>query len=184
MASTPSGKGYWFVATDGGIFTYGDAGFFGSTGSLKLNKPIVGMAPTRSGKGYWLVASDGGIFTFGDAGFFGSTGSLKLNSPVVAMAPARDGRGYWLVAGDGGVFTFNVPYHGSVPGLNRTEGYAGAVALRATSTGAGYYVADAAGGVTTFGDARFHGADATQKPPAGAVDLALLPVETEAEATR
>ena len=180
MAATPTGRGYWFVASDGGIFAYGDAGFFGSTGSLTLNQPIVGMAATPTGRGYWLVASDGGIFAFGDARFFGSTGSLRLNSPVVAMAADADGSGYWLVARDGGVFAFDVPYHGSVPGLNRTEGYPGAVSLRATSTGAGYYIADAAGGVATFGDARFHGADATQKPPAGAVDLALLPVDPEA----
>jgi hypothetical protein len=33
------------VATDGGIFAFGDAPFFGSTGSIKLNKPIVSMAP-------------------------------------------------------------------------------------------------------------------------------------------
>ena len=46
MAPTPPGAGYWFVAADGGIFSYGDARFFGSTGSLHLNQPIVGMAPT------------------------------------------------------------------------------------------------------------------------------------------
>jgi hypothetical protein len=46
MASTPTGKGYWLVASDGGIFSYGDAGFFGSAGSLDLNKPVVGMAPS------------------------------------------------------------------------------------------------------------------------------------------
>jgi hypothetical protein len=44
MASTPDGAGYWLVATDGGIFNYGDAPFYGSTGSLVLNKPVVGMA--------------------------------------------------------------------------------------------------------------------------------------------
>jgi hypothetical protein len=44
MAATPDGLGYWFVAADGGIFNYGDAGFFGSAGALVLNKPIVGMA--------------------------------------------------------------------------------------------------------------------------------------------
>jgi hypothetical protein len=44
MAANPSGKGYWLVANDGGIFNYGDAGFFGSTGAIKLNQPIVGMA--------------------------------------------------------------------------------------------------------------------------------------------
>ena len=45
IAPTPTGAGYWLVATDGGIFAFGDAPFFGSTGSITLNKPIVGMAP-------------------------------------------------------------------------------------------------------------------------------------------
>ena len=44
MATTQDGKGYWLVASDGGVFAYGDAGFYGSTGALTLNKPIVGMA--------------------------------------------------------------------------------------------------------------------------------------------
>jgi hypothetical protein len=44
MAPTASGKGYWLVATDGGIFSFGDATFLGSTGALKLNRPVVGMA--------------------------------------------------------------------------------------------------------------------------------------------
>ena len=91
------------MATDGGIFSYGDAQFYGSTGSLKLNKPIVGMGTTPDGKGYWLVASDGGIFNYGDAVFFGSAGSLPLNKPVVGMAAPVSG-GYYLVASDGGIF--------------------------------------------------------------------------------
>ncbi len=106
MAATPDGQGYWLVASDGGIFTFGDANFYGSTGALHLNQPIVGMAPTPDGLGYWLVASDGGIFTFGDASFYGSTGALHLNEPIVGMAPTPDGQGYWLVASDGGIFTF------------------------------------------------------------------------------
>ncbi len=72
---TTKPSGYWLVASDGGIFSYGDATFFGSTGAMTLNKPIVGMAATPDGKGYWLVASDGGIFSYGDATFFGSTGA-------------------------------------------------------------------------------------------------------------
>ena len=44
MASTTDGGGYWLVAADGGIFNYGDARFYGSTGSIELNKPIVGMS--------------------------------------------------------------------------------------------------------------------------------------------
>ena len=68
MAVTPGGGGYWLVASDGGIFAYGDAQFYGSTGSLALNKPVIGMVPTHDGGGYWLIASDGGVFAFGDAG--------------------------------------------------------------------------------------------------------------------
>ena len=86
MAATPDGGGYWLVASDGGIFSFGNAQFFGSTGALHLNAPIVGMAPTHDDAGYWLVASDGGVFTYGDAPFFGSTGGITLNKPIVGMS--------------------------------------------------------------------------------------------------
>jgi len=76
MTSTHDGKGYWMVASDGGIFSFGDAGYYGSTGAIPLNQPIVGMVATSDGAGYWLAASDGGVFAFGDAPFFGSLGGL------------------------------------------------------------------------------------------------------------
>ena len=82
-AGAPPG-GYFLVASDGGIFSYGDAVFRGSRGGKPLAKPIVGMATT--GGGYYLVASDGGIFNYGDAPFLGSTGSTKLAAPIVGMA--------------------------------------------------------------------------------------------------
>jgi hypothetical protein len=44
MAATPDGLGYWLVASDGGIFNYGNAGFAGSMGGTPLNQPVVGMA--------------------------------------------------------------------------------------------------------------------------------------------
>ncbi|MHB1786081.1 MAG: C40 family peptidase, partial [Acidimicrobiales bacterium] len=94
-----------------------DAKFFGSTGAIQLNKPIVGMAATPDGKGYWLVASDGGIFSYGDAKFFGSTGAIGLAQPIVGMASAPDGAGYWLVAADGGIFNYgSAAFSGSAVG--------------------------------------------------------------------
>lgn len=104
--ATRSGEGYYLIGSDGGVFTFGDAGFYGSLGGRTLNKPIVAAALTNSGKGYWMAAADGGVFTFGDAGFFGSQGGKPLNAPVVAFQPTPDGQGYWLFAADGGVFTF------------------------------------------------------------------------------
>jgi hypothetical protein len=74
------------VARDGGIFSFGDARFYGSTGAIRLNQPIVGMAATSSGRGYRFVASDGGIFSFGDAPFYGSTGAIHLAQPIVGIA--------------------------------------------------------------------------------------------------
>lgn len=68
-------QGYWLVASDGGIFGFGYAGFYGSMGGHRLNQPMVGMARTASGNGYWTVASDGGIFSFGDARFPGRRGA-------------------------------------------------------------------------------------------------------------
>jgi hypothetical protein len=84
--------GYWEVASDGGIFTFGDSNYLGSMGGMKLNKPMVGMWSTGSGSGYWEVASDGGIFNFSSAApFLGSMAGTKLNAPVVggALVPVR-----------------------------------------------------------------------------------------------
>jgi kumamolisin len=106
VVSASASDGYWVASSTGGVFTYGDAGFYGSEGAARLNKPVVGMAATPDGRGYWLVASDGGIFTFGDAGFFGSDGGGALGAPVVGMAATPDGRGYWLVASDGAAGNF------------------------------------------------------------------------------
>jgi hypothetical protein len=53
----------WMVASDGGVFSF-NALFQGSTGSLRLNKPIVSGVNNNSYDGYWLLASDGGVFTY------------------------------------------------------------------------------------------------------------------------
>jgi hypothetical protein len=79
------------VASDGGIFTEGDAAFYGSAGNIGLSKPIVGMAATSDETGYWLAAADGGIFAYGDAKFSGSEGGVQLNRPIVGMADLPNG---------------------------------------------------------------------------------------------
>jgi ribosomal protein L24E len=109
---TPSGRGYYMVAADGGIFTFGDAVFLGSMGDKPLNKPVQSLVPDPDGSGYWLVASDGGVFAF-DAPFRGSMGAVRLNKPVTGMVPFGDG--YLMVAEDGGIFSFSdKPFLGSL----------------------------------------------------------------------
>ena len=140
--------GYWQVGSDGGVFSFGAAGYYGGTGAIHLNKPIVGMAPTPDGKGYWLVASDGGIFTFGDAGYYGSTGALHLNKPIVGMAATPDGKGYWLVASDGGIFTFgDAPFFGSTGNIVLNKPIVGMAVDQATR---GYWLVASDGGIFAF----------------------------------
>ena len=155
VVSTPDGGGYWLAASDGAVFSYGDATFFGSMGGQSLNAPIVGMAVTPDGRGYWLVASDGGIFSYGDATFFGSAGSLHLNQPIVGMAATPNGGGYWFVAADGGVFSYgDATFYGSMGGQPLNQPIVG---MAATSNGGGYWFVAADGGVFSYGDATFFG---------------------------
>ena len=167
--------GYWLVGSDGGIFTFGSAQFYGSTGSIRLQRPVVGISPTANKGGYWLVASDGGIFAFGDAGYFGSipgdglspAGSglpHSLNAPIVAMVPSSDGGGYFMVASDGGVFAFgDARFAGSCPGIGGCSG--AAVAVVPDASGNGYWLVTQTGNVYAFGDAPFYGAPGNQGSP-------------------
>jgi hypothetical protein len=147
--------GYWLVASDGGIFNYGAAGFYQSAGGMHLNAPIVGMAATPDDRGYWLVASDGGIFAYGDAAFYGSMGGKPLNKPVVGMAATPDGLGYWLVASDGGIFSFgDASFYGSTGGMHLNRPVVG---MAATPDGGGYWLVASDGGIFAYGDAAFYG---------------------------
>jgi hypothetical protein len=111
MAADQATGGYWLVASDGGIFSF-DAPFDGSTGNIRLDRPVVGMEAAPNGSGYRLVASDGGIFCF-HLPFEGSEGAVRLGAPVVGMT-AQGSTGYWMVAADGGIFSFGgAAFYGS-----------------------------------------------------------------------
>jgi hypothetical protein len=172
-ASTNTGVGYSLVASDGGVFGFGGAGFFGSTGGMRLNRPIVGMASTPDGRGYWLVASDGGVFGFGDAGFFGSTGGMHLNEAIVGMASTPDGRGYWLVASDGGIFAFgDAKFYGSTGNLRLNQPIVG---VASTPDGGGYWLVASDGGIFGFGDAGFFGSTGGMRLNRPIVGMASTP---------
>jgi hypothetical protein len=165
-------NGYLTVASDGGIFAFGQD-FCGSTGNLVLNKPVVGMAAVPGGGGYWMVASDGGVFSFGSAQFYGSTGALHLNAPVVGMAATPDGRGYWLVASDGGIFSFgDAPFYGSAasfPGLD-------IVGIAASPDGQGYWEVSTTGNIYSWGDALYMGGTGSLHLNGSIVGIAPDPV--------
>jgi hypothetical protein len=160
--------GYWLVGSDGGIFSFGSAGFHGSMGGIRLQRPVVGIAPTADWGGYWLDASDGGVFSFGDTQFYGSIPGLglhpagsglphSLNAPIVGMVPSHDQGGYLMVASDGGVFAFgDARFAGSCPGIGGCAG--AAVAVMSDASGNGYWLITSTGNMYAFGDAHYFGA--------------------------
>ncbi len=147
--------GYWMVASDGGIFSFGAARFFGSAGNRVLGAPVVALSTAPDDRGYWMADSHGGVFSFGGAGFYGSAGAQALSRPVVGMAPAHDGGGYWLVASDGGIFAYgDAGYYGSTGNLALNKPIVG---MAPTPDGRGYWLVASDGGIFAFGDAAFHG---------------------------
>ena len=110
------------MASDGGIFSYGDAQFYGSTGSLVLNKPDHRHDRRgRTGPGTSSSPPTAASSASARHPFFGSLGGLPLKHPIVAAAATPDGSGYWFTDTAGLVSNFGAAsYYGSAPSpLNR-----------------------------------------------------------------
>ena len=148
----PTGGGYWLVASDGGIFAFGDAAL------LRLDRGHPPQ-PTHRGHGrharraaatgWWRGTA--GIFAFGDAAFHGSTGGVHLNQPDRGHGRHPDGGGYWLVASDGGIFAFgDAAFHGVTGGQHLNQPIVG---MAADPSGGGYWLVASDGGIFSFGDA-------------------------------
>jgi len=106
--------GYWMLSSDGGIFTFGNASFFGAVPEKPreqwFGEQIISFAPDLDGAGYVVVAGSGKAWWFNFAErpqlpdvLRAAFGSSKLNSPIVAVMTRSCG-GYLMVANDGGVF--------------------------------------------------------------------------------
>jgi GH25 family lysozyme M1 (1,4-beta-N-acetylmuramidase) len=171
VVSTGSGAGYWIAASDGGVFSFGNAGFYGSLGGQTLNAPVVGMDRTANSGGYRLTASDGGVFCFGNAGFYGSMGGQHLNGAIVAITSSASGNGYWLVGTDGGIYSFgDAPFNGSMGGQHLNAPIVG----MARTPGNGYWLVGSDGGIYSFG-APFYGSMGGQHLNAPVVAMAARP---------
>jgi alpha-tubulin suppressor-like RCC1 family protein len=111
---TTTGNGYWMLAEDGGIFSFGDAKFSGSVpqrpSSEWLGEEIISFAPDLDGTGYVIAAKSGKAWWFEHATrkqlpdvLEAAFGTRTLNASIVAVMARRCG-GYLMVANDGGVF--------------------------------------------------------------------------------
>ena len=97
MASASNGRGYWLVASDGGIFAFG-VPFEGSLpepphligGSYP---PTVRMRAISSNDGYYLLGLDGSVAAFGTARFFGSAAPSRRDRPDARRRDSSRPRG-------------------------------------------------------------------------------------------
>jgi hypothetical protein len=126
MVASPTGTGYLLVGQDGGVFTFGDAKFYGSIPGLGIHtRSIRDVVLSTQGTGYALVGADGGAFKFGTGvRFYGSLPGrgVRVNN-IVGIALTPDGGGYYMAGSDGRVYGFGnarvqpAPplLHGSLP---------------------------------------------------------------------
>lgn len=164
----PTRFGYWILASNGGVFTYGDAPFFGSAAGLMCGScTAVAMASTPTGLGYWILDSNGGLYSFGDAIFHGNGFGLIGAGDARGLAAPPTGTGYWMVNGPGSIFSFGfVNYHGGgIPGGSQP-----AKTLQSSVGGSGYWILGSNGGVYAFGDA-----PALGSAPVASVNLSRHP---------
>jgi len=78
-AVTAPASGYWVLAADGGVFSFG-VPFYGSIPGVGLCQWPKGvqMTPSATGKGYWVVGDEGSVWPFGDAADHGDVPRLGL----------------------------------------------------------------------------------------------------------
>ena len=94
------------MASDGGIFSFGDAAFYGSTGSIHLVQPIVAMAPTPDGKGYWMVAVRRRHLQLRRRRLPGSAAGGPGLDPAERVVSTASGHGYWVEEQNGTAYPF------------------------------------------------------------------------------
>jgi hypothetical protein len=151
MVPSNDDGGYFMVASDGGVFAFGDARFAGSCPGIGgCSGPAVAVMPDASGNGYWLVTKTGSVYTFGDASYYGAPGNV--GSPITSAVRTPDGDGYWILTASGTIYPYgNAGNYGEA--TNAFGGLNPATAIFTTSDGGGYWVASADGTVLHFGDA-------------------------------
>ena len=103
IASTPTGRGYWLLGQDGGVFAFGDASFEGAATSFDHQAPLVGMAPTPRATATTCWAPTAAC---SPSATRTSTVRTIGHHISTAIAVPRNGRGYEVATIDGSIFGF------------------------------------------------------------------------------
>jgi hypothetical protein len=165
IVSSYDGQGYFMVASDGGVFAFGDATFAGSCPGIGgCSGAGVAVVPSLvTPAGYWLTTTTGHVYGFGVPSY-GEPGtqSSPITSASITHANSEEAPygGYYILDANGQVFAYGAATNGanrqidSVP-LGKAGGSnpATAIATAVEFTDDGNWVATANGSVFAFGGA-------------------------------
>ena len=152
----PAGPpGYSILNQGGGIYSFGDATYYGNLIDHAYPGPAVGLSETPDGHGYNILTAPGAIYSFGNANYFGNLLDHHYPGPATALSFTPSAGGYAILTRGGGIYTFgDARYYGNLI----DHGYPGtAVGLAYTSTGRGYWILTSSGALYSFGDAGYYG---------------------------
>jgi subtilisin family serine protease len=158
FTTSSSGSGYWMVAQDGRVYSFGGASFLGSARrALAAGQSAVDLEPTPSNGGYWIVDSAGSVYAYGTAPYLGGVpgGALGAGEQITSISSTSTGGGYWLFSTTGRAFPFgDAQWFGDMRGVRLNGPVLDSIP---TPGGHGYYMVASDGGIFAFGDARFAG---------------------------
>ena len=157
FSTASSGSGYWMLASDGRVYSFGGASFLGSARrSLAAGQAAADLEPTPSNSGYWIVDAAGNVYGYGDAGYHGgATGMLLPGEAVTSISATPSGNGYWMFSTTGRVFPFgDAGWFGDLRAVRLNGPVLDSIP---TPSGRGYYMVASDGGIFAYGDARFAG---------------------------
>ena len=191
VAFTAGDDGYWVVDSVGRVIVVGEALYWGGSPALDLDERVVALEPTASGNGYWLFTSKGRVVVYGAAEHHGERHGQPINGEIIDATVSPSGLGYWLLGDEGGVFAYgDARFHGSIQAIVNNVVGAGTlavdwldspiVAMAGTSTGNGYWLVGADGGIFTFGDAAFLGSIPGVLPPGASLDAPIIDIVSAA----
>jgi hypothetical protein len=155
--------GYNILTAPGGIYSFGDATYWGNLIDHGYPGPAVGLSETPAGDGYAILTGPGNLYTFGTAGYYGNLTDHHYPGPAVALdytpnpgtINSPTGHGYAILTASGAIYTFgDAGYYGNLI----DHGYPGrAVSFAWSASGHGYWILTDSGNLYSFGDAGYYG---------------------------